>query len=59
MQCKIFYIHNIISEVGDLLGFVIGIEANGLRVNMGKTKVMRCQVGSGQVEKLGEYSCDS
>jgi len=34
-----------------------GMEDKGLRVNMGKTKVMRCQVGSGQVEESGKYPC--
>jgi hypothetical protein len=34
-----------------------GMEEKGLRVNMGKTKVMRCQVGAGQVVKAGKYPC--
>ena len=34
-----------------------GMEEKGLRVNMGKTKIMRCQVGAGQVAKLGKYPC--
>jgi len=34
-----------------------GIEAKGLRVSMGKTKVMRWEVNSGQVEESGEHPC--
>ena len=34
-----------------------GMEEKGLRVNMGKTKVMKCQVGIGSVKKAGEYPC--
>jgi hypothetical protein len=34
-----------------------GIESKGLRVNMGKTKIMKCQVKSGQVEKSGKWPC--
>jgi hypothetical protein len=34
-----------------------GMEEKGLRVNMGKTKVMRCQAGAGQVAKTGKYPC--
>ena len=34
-----------------------GMEEKGLRVNMGKTKVMRCQVDAGQVVKTGKYPC--
>jgi len=33
------------------------MEEKGLRVNMGKTKVMRCRDGAGQVIKSGKYSC--
>ena len=33
------------------------MESKGLRVNVGKTKVMRCQAGTGQVEESGEYPC--
>src|SRR5207247_240860 len=29
----------------------------GLRVNIGKTKVMNCKVGVGQVENSGKYPC--
>src|SRR3989442_2685527 len=29
----------------------------GLRVNIGKTKVMNCRVGVGQVENSGKYPC--
>ena len=34
-----------------------GMEDRGLRVNMGKTKVMRCRVDAGQVQKSGKYPC--
>jgi len=34
-----------------------GMESKGLRVNMGKTKVMKCQYRSGQVENSGKYPC--
>ena len=34
-----------------------GMEDKGLRVNMGKTKVMRCRVGTGKVVKSGKYPC--
>ena len=35
------------------------MEMNGLRVNTGMTKVMRCQVNScrGQVEDSGHFPC--
>lgn len=33
------------------------MEVKGLRVNIAKTKVMKCGVGSGQVEKSGKYPC--
>ena len=32
-----------------------GMELKGLRVNIGKTKVMRCQVRIGQAEDSGKY----
>ena len=34
-----------------------GMEDKGLRVNMGKTKVMRCRVDTGKVVKSGKYPC--
>ena len=34
-----------------------GMELKGLRVNIGKTKVMRCQVRIGQAEETGKYPC--
>ena len=34
-----------------------GMEEKGLRVNMGKTKVMRCRDGASQVVKSGKYLC--
>ena len=33
------------------------MELKGLRVNIGTTKVMRCQVGIGQAEESGKYPC--
>ena len=33
------------------------MELKGLRVNIGKTKVMRCQVRIGQAEESGKYPC--
>jgi hypothetical protein len=34
-----------------------GIEVKGLRVNMGKTKVMKCEVSAGQAVSSGAYPC--
>ena len=34
-----------------------GMELKGLRVNIGKRKVMRCQVRIGQAEESGNYPC--
>ena len=34
-----------------------GMELKGLRVNISKTKVMRCQVRIGQAEDSGKYPC--
>lgn len=34
-----------------------GMELKGLRVNMGKTKVMCCNVGTGQMENSGKWPC--
>ena len=33
------------------------VKEKGLRVNIGKTKVMNCRVGVGQVENSGKYPC--
>src|SRR3989441_8544789 len=33
------------------------LKEKGLRVNIGKTKVMNCKVGIGQVENAGKYRC--
>jgi hypothetical protein len=35
----------------------VGLEESGLRVNMGKTKVMRCRDRDGQAESSGKYPC--
>src|SRR5260221_512039 len=34
-----------------------GMEEKGLRVNMGKTKVMRCKIRFGQLENSGKWPC--
>lgn len=34
-----------------------GLEAGGLRVNFGKTKIMRCEIGAGEVKSTGKYPC--
>src|SRR2546425_9504076 len=34
------------------------LKEKGLRVNTGKTKVMNCKVGEGQVENSGKFPCD-
>ena len=34
-----------------------GMESKGLRVNMGKTKVMKCQRSSAQAEDSGRWPC--
>ena len=34
-----------------------GMEVKGLRGNMGKTKVMKCHLGCGQVHDSGKYPC--
>ena len=34
-----------------------GLEEKGLRVNMSKTKVMRCRDGAGQIVRAGKYPC--
>ena len=34
-----------------------GLEAKGLRVNVGETKVMKCRVGLQKVVDSGKYPC--
>ena len=34
-----------------------GLETKGLKVNVGKTKILKCKVGSGAVEETGKYPC--
>ena len=34
-----------------------GMEEKGLRVNLGKTKVMKCEVRTGQAENSGKFPC--
>ena len=43
--------------VEKIMRWKAGMEEKGLRVNMGKTKVMRCSVGAGQVIKSGKDPC--
>jgi len=33
------------------------LESKGLKVNVGKTKVLKCKGGSGTVEKSGKWPC--
>src|SRR3989441_1519854 len=40
-----------------LLEWIIRLKGKGVRVNIGKTKVMNCKVGVGQVENSGKYPC--
>src|SRR3989442_2946152 len=40
-----------------LLEWIMRLKEKGLRVNIGKTKVMNCKVGVGQVENSGKYPC--
>ena len=40
-----------------LTAFKEGMERKGLRVNMGKTKIMKCQVSSVQAEDSGKWPC--
>jgi hypothetical protein len=52
----------LMAETEDLLKEKImkwkaGMEEKGLRVNIGKTKVMRCRVGAGEVLKSGKFPC--
>src|SRR5206468_11232914 len=41
-----------------LLVWIMRLKEKGLRVNTGKTKVMNCKVGEGQVENSGKFPCD-
>ena len=36
----------------------LGMEEKGLRVNIGKTKVMRCLSGAGRREQSDKFPCD-
>ena len=40
-----------------ILKWKMGMEEKGLRVNMGKTKIMHCADGSGQVKESGKWPC--
>ena len=53
---------NLIADTEDALMIKLSawkdhMEANRLRVNVGKTKVMYCVARSGQVEKSGKWPC--
>ena len=43
--------------VDNIIKWKVGMEEKGLRVNMEKTKVMKCQNGTGKVIKSGKYPC--
>ena len=40
-----------------LVEWISRLKEKGLRVNIGKTKVMNCKVGVGQVENSGKFPC--
>src|SRR5881296_254517 len=40
-----------------LLVWITRLKEKGLRVNIGKTKLMNCKVGVGQVENSGKFPC--
>ena len=40
-----------------LLVWIMRLKEKGLRVKIGKTKVMNCKVGEGQVENSGKFPC--
>src|SRR6266516_7070559 len=40
-----------------LMEWISRLKEKGLRVNIGKTKVMTCKVGVGQVENSGKFPC--
>ena len=40
-----------------ILRWKLGLEEKGLRVNMGKTKVMECRIDAGRETKSGKYPC--
>ena len=40
-----------------LMEWISRLKEKGLRVNIGKTKVMNCKVGVGQVENSGKFPC--
>ena len=43
---------------GRLMEWIERLKEKGLRVNIGKTKVMNCKVGVGQVENSGKFPCE-
>ena len=40
-----------------ILRWKLGLEEKGMRVNMGKTKVMGCRTDAGRETKSGKYPC--
>jgi len=61
---ELFYADDLvlIAETEELLceqieKWKLGMEAKGLRVNIGKTKVMKCHVRSEREENMGKYPC--
>ena len=55
MQMIWFYWQSLLLE--KIKKWRVGMEEKGLRVNVGKTKVMRCQEDAGQAVKTGRYLC--
>ena len=41
-----------------IMEWIARLKEKGLRVNMGKTKVMNCKTGIGQVENTGKFPCE-
>ena len=41
-----------------LLVWIMRLKEKGLMVNIGKTKVMNCKVGVGQVKNSGKFPCE-
>jgi hypothetical protein len=64
LPMELLYAHDLVlmAESEELLveklrRWKVDREEKGLRVNVGKTKVMRCQDGAGQVGKSGKFPC--
>ena len=61
---KLFYADNLAllaESEEELLGMIgrwkDGMDQKGLKVNMGKTKVMNCKLRQGQAENSGKFLC--